>query len=225
MDNEIVSGQRPVEEREMTQGRRYPYREKVIANHMQVIDGVATFAATPSMFVLEALNVVEVASIHSIIITNLADAFTADELYNLFKQMACMNLSTIRLNNCKLRDADLEIIAKALTDATSEHKVRSHRRRAHPLCTRMMHVSFICFLFIGDRWNVGFAGKLSVGCLVYGAGDDSAVLEHLADDSAVGWQPFYCENSADVIPSPTRDISILGICVQFGSFSSSKNRR
>lgn len=133
MDNELVSGQRPVEEREMTQGRRYPYREKVITNRMEVIDGVATFAATPSMFVLEALNVVEGASIHSIIVTNLADAFTADELYNLFKQLTCMNLSTIRLNNCKLRDADLEIIAKALSDTTIEQKVRSHRRRVHPL--------------------------------------------------------------------------------------------
>lgn len=133
MDNELVSGQRPVEEREMTQDRRYPYREKVITNRMEVIDGVATFAATPSMFVLEALNVVETASIHSIIVTNLADAFTADELYNLFKQLTCMNLSTIRLNNCKLRDADLEIIAKALSDTTIEHKVRSHRRRVHPL--------------------------------------------------------------------------------------------
>lgn len=135
MDNELVSRHGPVEERDMTTGRRHPYREKVIANHIQVIDGVATFAATPSMFVLEALNVIEVASIHSIVITNLADAFTADELYNLFKQLACMNLSTIRLNNCKLRDADLEIIAKALTEATDNHKVSSYRRSVYPFRT------------------------------------------------------------------------------------------
>ncbi len=83
------------------------------------------FENSPVVSILSTLEEVEDATLLTgLEIRNVKDSFTRDEITSLFEKLVNMNsLTSITLENCKLKDTDFECIVKVIAETVGNSEV------------------------------------------------------------------------------------------------------
>lgn len=92
-------------------------KTQFVDNQIGIVNNVLVLNNVPSVHVLSCVEMITESHVKGLSIECLIDSFTRDDVYALFKNLSHLrSLETITLSNCKLKDPDLEMVAKAIED-------------------------------------------------------------------------------------------------------------